>query len=458
MVKPILLVVFCLPLVWVGCMESRTMSQWSKLQAPDPGHGPDPVELAALAKNAQDDLDSAAPVQRSVLCLDDPEPGPARPPFWVQALVKHGDARRDARKKVETERLKAQEAWEQLTRLQNRIRAPGKPRDEQSSDLDDLDKQLEAYRNGPVHDEELYQPVRDWVDWIRLDRAYPERSLNDLYQQLDQWTPAAPLTVAGDPGNHPALNAYRAFLIKHDPVGSIALPGETADLVKTARERTTRWDLGLKLATVLNREKASGSSPRQATSWPARAAQIRDVAALAAQADQADLPTAEVFKRTARRAYGELCRKLIPMEALDEKIKVPGHPTPYPRDEVLITLVGRDQPQRLRDSGYDEYKLTGDRIKGLTVRGMSVTVPAGTKPILPTEYSEAVHAFNDRWSEVKEWNEAELKQLLSVCEEHRTALQQGSEREGSGGNDLIPRIERLLEIVKQYPGLFTITR
>jgi hypothetical protein len=216
-----------------------------------------------------------------------------------------------------------------------------------------------------------------------------------------------------------------------------------------------RWDLGLKLATVLTAEKASGAFERRATSWQARAIQIRDVAALAAQAAQADLSTAQAFKKIVRRVYGELCRKLVPMEAPDEKIIIPGQPTPYLRHEVMITLTDADQPQRLSDSGYDEYKLAGARIKGLTVRGRNVTVPEGTKPILPTEYSEAVHVFNERWSEVKEWNEAELTQLLAVCEEHRAALQQGGA--GAGGNDLILRIERLLEIAKQHPSLFTNT-
>ena len=195
------LAVLCLPLVWIGYLEVGRLVESLNPRAPYPDRGHHPDDLEGLAREAQEVLDSAAPVKRSVVCLADPEPGStASHHYMIKSLADHGNARKAAREKVAAERSKAVEAWERITVLKRKLLAPDPWSDDQSKAIDEFDQQLEEYRAGPVHEEELYRPNRVWADWIRLDHTFPERLLADLYRELDQWTPAAPLVNPGEPG------------------------------------------------------------------------------------------------------------------------------------------------------------------------------------------------------------------------------------------------------------------
>ena len=167
---------------------------------------------------------------------------------------------------------------------------------------------------------------------------------------------------------------------------------------------------------------------------------------LAAEADKAGSSTAEMFQRTARNVVRVLREKLLPFpEPLDAKVRVAGLPSPVPRDDVQIILEGVDQPRKLRASGFDEFRPADDGIKGVRVGATYVEVTKGANPFLPTEYSQAIHEYNEERFKMKDWNAEEMRRLLSVCEKHSAALEQGPDADW-GGKTLIPRIKRLLEI------------
>jgi hypothetical protein len=109
MIKTILLLALCLPLVWVSWLEVEKLVEAWRLRVPDLGQEPDPTELAGFKSRAEEVLDSVAPVERAVICLDAPEAGPTSSDL-ARALADHGNARKAAREKVDAERLKAKDA------------------------------------------------------------------------------------------------------------------------------------------------------------------------------------------------------------------------------------------------------------------------------------------------------------------------------------------------------------
>jgi hypothetical protein len=448
MVKTTLLLLLCFPLAWIGWDELPELLRAQSLRAPEPPAG-DAADKVAL-KTTEAIPEEFEPVKTLVICLGDPKDAPASP--RVKTLVAYGQARKKSGDPVAKEQTREEIRRNAILARMTALCPEGKPRLDRLQELDELDRRIEEYREAPLRDEGLCRSARLLVDWIKLERAHPEPLLEELYQQLDRWTLSAPPPESVEPGKHPHSRAYRDFLEKPEAQGP-NVPDDANRWVSEARRRASQWEFGLRLLRQLPRTPANAPVP-----WQQRAAQIRAVVEEVAQAEA----LAPERLPSARGIIRKLCEALVPPERLDEKVIFFQDKGMHARSEIKVTRTGEEQTRTLAEleaSGLDEFSLTARQVKEITVGSETFGPPSDEEPPLkPTLYSVAVHAFNLRRSDVKEWSQGELKGLLDVCQvpENRAALELGGGA-SSGGKDLIPRLKELLQIVEGHPSLFTST-
>jgi hypothetical protein len=108
MLKTILLLLLCLPLVWIAWIEIRSLAVAPTLIAEDDNANPVPAELSMLKEQAAAVILATDSVKKSVLRLDDSAADPAISSSKLyKALSEHVNARRGVRDRIDGERGKA---------------------------------------------------------------------------------------------------------------------------------------------------------------------------------------------------------------------------------------------------------------------------------------------------------------------------------------------------------------
>src|SRR5262249_47586750 len=125
------------------------------------------------------------------------------------------------------------------------------------------------------------------------------------------------------------------------------------------------------------------------------------------------------LRGAARNLANALCADYLKVDALDPVVLVPGDkgpPEPVLRDKISIRCTFA-KPDRLTESGYDEFPLPRDQVEYLQI-GRSETRPLPkdpeVPPLKPTPYSSAIHEYKIYCSKVKDWTADELRRLKDL--------------------------------------------
>ena len=148
---------------------------------------------------------------------------------------------------------------------------------------------------------------------------------------------------------------------------------------------------------------------------------------------------------------------MLPAETLDKEVVVNDGGVPRRILRARLYINWKDgKPTPLDKSRFNEFTLRAADMSGFIFNNESQGLPDDGSPALaPTPYSKAINAYNeerDRVARAGRWSGADLTRLQGVCEQHRDELERGPE---SGGKTLALRVEALLNVVRQYPALFS---
>ncbi len=315
---------------------------------------------------------------------------------------------------------------------------------------------LDRYKELEVYDPELLASARAEAAWPPLDKNHPDSDLDAFYDRLNRWDPGS---TDGGPPDAVRAREHEAAYKKYVEAHRAAKGADAVALVGRARERLALWGRGADLADVLEhpenprRGVTPVSIPNLAAEHKKRLEQIQAIVELARD----DPPPR--FLETARQTLRTLCGDLLKREDLDEDVQVfvdpQAEPERCPRKTLIITW--KDQKRNtLSDSTFDEYSINPNMIESLVLSGgNSLVVEPNSKPLKGTDYSDAVHAFNEERAKVKQWQAPELAGLRQVCERHAADLSRGPKN--STGQTLIARIDALQKIIQSHPNLFVAT-
>ena len=227
--------------------------------------------------------------------------------------------------------------------------------------------------------------------------------------------------------------SYRDYLKEHESAkGAFAVK-----LTRLAKERLELARGGAKLIDLLNAsvKPAAGAGPAKA--------RIEAIAALVKLNDE-DPP--DRLRTSLRRVARLLCDDFVKKEPFDDFVQVLNDKTydTVKRKDVSIHPKNGDD-ELLGPDG--EYSLKADQIDLLTVKDDTLgPFPSGSSPLKGTRYSDAIKAFNDERTNIKQWSVEELGKLLDICVQHKSDLETGGGAD-PGGRTLIDRITQLRDIV-----------
>lgn len=444
MKKVILILLLCSPLGWVAWDESRGLLRdlWD---APIPP-GDDEAEKTEKVKDAQAEAQKVLKLSdelvRSAVALEDP-PDTSESGSVAQEVASMGRLRKEHKRYVEKAQDKAADLIKTIEDNLARLRgSDNRPHDVPKSARDALMESLAAYEKLDVRDTDRIDSAKAEADWPKLDRDHPKSDLDFLYEKLDRWTPDSPegeLPTTDSVKNHAA--AYRGYL---DTYGHVKDPYATA-LVKEARERSLLWSGGVELVTAIKDRKA----PAPDRSPDASAGRVRTIAKTTAGENLPDK-----FVAAARRLARVFCGDMLPEEKLDANVilKDGDIPRPFDRTQLRITWKDNAEPKTLDTSGFNEFNLKVDNIGGFVFKGEAFDLPESGPPLTPTDYSKAVHEYNEERARVKRWSSEDLARLAEVCRKHADVLGRDPK---SSGKTLLERIEKLNDVVRLYPVLFS---
>lgn len=446
--KLLLLLVLCAPLGWMAWGEGRRL--WADWRNPVDFSEPsdadvDPTVAVAkktAVKKADEVLSLSDELVRSAVALDDPPqnvpPGPI-----AKELADVGSDRVRRRRTVNRQQDEAADLVQKIEQTLERIRGEdGKPR-HRPEEIKKLRDALRRLRELAVYDADLLNSAEAEADWPKLESDHPRRDLDELYDQIDRWTPGH-----SDSGLAPKATVkrrtqeYRNYLDTYGKVkGSHAVA-----LVKEARERYELWSHGADLVGEINDwpSTATGRAPSAAD-----AARIRAVAEMTAS----ETAPAKLVA-SARRLVRLLSADLLPDEKLDSMVLVNDGGVPRRILRAQLGIHWKDGGViTLEKSGFNEFTLKLPDVKGLVFHQQFQELPKdGSPAISPTEYSKAVNAYNTERAQIKWWSGDDLSKLRRVCNQYAGQLNRGPD---ASGKTLPARIDALLAVVRDYPTLFS---
>ena len=389
-----------------------TTSRHGQAQKPEstednPLPRPEALEKAKQSAGAIIDLPDA--VTAVVLRLDPPPHGPPQESPVGNIVVAHAKKRAERAAEVEKAKDDGQEVENQIVEILKKMRGPDGRAVVSNRDLEG---KLEEYKD-KVHDPDLIASARAEADWPAREHDFPQAALDRQYEEIDQWSPEAagkkPLSRAMF-DSHAA--SYRDYLKEHESAkGAFAVK-----LTRLAKERLELARGGAKLIDLLNAsvKPAAGAGPAKA--------RIEAIAALVKLNDE-DPP--DRLRTSLRRVARLLCDDFVKKEPFDDFVQVLNDKTydTVKRKDVSIHPKNGDD-ELLGPDG--EYSLKADQIDLLTVKDDTLgPFPSGSSPLKGTRYSDAIKAFNDERTNIKQWSVEELGKLLDICVQHKSDLETG---------------------------------
>lgn len=442
--KTILMLLLCAPLAWITGDEGQQVykiSTWTTPQAKaQEGH-----DLEKTKRTADAIVDLPEGLAAAILRLDgSPQAPPADPALGeparelVNAVLDHAKARAKGRNRVDEARREAADKGNAIQLALERIRGGNGRLSEK--ELERLGELLVVYEKLRAYDPEMLASARAEADWADLENKHPRSRLDELYDQLDHWSPTA--STAGASLPDPAelekhADAYRRFLDEYRLVKGAYV----VDVRRQANERFELWERGAKLVKLLGLEADK------------RDKQIDEIVKLAEDNRSGRI------EATTRRLVQLLCDDLLKPEPYDDEVLLISGQQAAPErvQRKLIKIRRKDQKVvGLDESGLDEYTLRREGVENFLLPMGNVRDLPDDETVAPlrgTEYTEAIRAFNLQRAQIKQWSGTELRKLRQTCEQHQAALAQGGAKSG-GGPTLIGRIDRLLDIVRHHPNQF----
>ena len=245
----------------------------------------------------------------------------------------------------------------------------------------------------------------------RLARARQEHPASDLdafYDRLNGWTPGRTDGESLDAvraREHEA--AYRKYVEAHRAAKGV----DAVTLVGKARERLALWGAAPTSPTCSSIPSPTGPAASRPPRSPTSRRNTRNASIRSTRSWRSPGTTRPPGSWRPRGSIlRTLCGDLLKPEDLDDDVQVivdaQAEPELCPRKTLIINW--KDQKRNaLSDSGFDEFTIDPNKIESLVLAGGNTfEVGPNAKPLKGTDYSDAVHAFNDERAKVKQWSEA----------------------------------------------------
>jgi hypothetical protein len=438
-VKNLLLLLLCVPLIYVGLAEGHRLygpPQSAPAATPADLSSADIALRTAHARGA--DIDVLRPeVRASVLRLDDelPKGTEERSPFTdlVRALKAQSDNYWDVRlfmrqygsltadesvtsaefrgnsKEQFQNWMKSRRALLQLEREMENLAA------DLPSKAESLRKRVDEYRVKPFHNEGRANGYLAKIERIDL-----ERKRDDIARDYER----------GLTGDRNTRGRVRGEIIDYlKKVRGYAENDRYRDVNEEdrwARKQQTEWEARLKLLDLSDPAASAMSDAKFAE-------QIKALAVL-----QADMELPGDFRRMLRETATRCCEAYLPNQISKDVNVLAGGKT-VPRSKISVTWLS-GTTETLTKAGCDETDIQLSKVNQFYDSENNCTVEASD--LKPTKKSLAAKAYNDSRKSLRRWDAASVKQLHDDCAKFK------------GDLEVWGKVEELQKMVKAYPDLF----